>query len=72
MEKHDSKGLRFNIHVIFTLLFCINISLPKTPQRMGSLSLPFTKLKKKNLENSFSFSAALAKEAWVIGSSSCQ
>lgn len=72
MEKYDSKGLRFNIYVIFILLFCINILLLKISQRMGSLSLLFIKLKKKNLENSFSFSVVLVKEVWVIGSFLCQ
>lgn len=72
MEKYDSKGLRFNIYVIFILLFCINILLLKILQRMGSLSLLFIKLKKKNLENSFSFSVVLVKEVWVIGSFLCQ
>lgn len=42
-----SKNLWFNIHVIFMLLFCINISLPKSRRAWGSLSLQFTKLKKK-------------------------
>lgn len=46
-EDQDSKNLCFNIRVIFTLLFGINILLPKSCRALGSLSLPFTKLKKK-------------------------
>lgn len=60
------------IFMLFLHYCFVSTSLCQSHAEHGVIKLTIYKIGKKNLENSFSFYAALAWEAQIIGSTSCQ